>query len=144
MKDTNNLLDYNQWVADYDETPDGFYHGAGLNVYCSNKISTIGESSFKFIKVSSSSAWAEVRKTSNDTQFTGTADIYNPNADGFIMMVITYTDNTQSTSRTNVSISNSLQKDISCSIDATSGKTVSNVALRFVLDGGYADNLRLN
>ena len=79
MKDNNNLLDYNQWCADYDKNENIFYHGAGMKVQCSNEISSIGENSFKIIKIGTTQLWAEVRKTSNNTQFTGVIDVYNPN-----------------------------------------------------------------
>lgn len=144
MKDNNNLLDYNQWSADYDKNENIFYHGAGMKVQCSNEISSIGENSFKIIKIGTTQVWAEVRKTSNNTQFTGVIDVYNPNNTGAFIMVLTYTDNTQSSTNIYIPPSDVLQKDISCNIDAINGKTVSYVSLRVSLDNGYIDNLRLN
>ena len=144
VKDNNNLLDYNQWCADYDKNENIFYHGAGMKVQCSNEISSIGENSFKTIQIGTTQLWAEVRKTSNNTQFTGVIDVYNPNNTGNFIMVLTYTDNTQSSTNIYIPPSDVLQKDISCNIDAINGKTVSYVSLRVSLDKGYIDNLRLN
>ena len=142
MKDTNNLLDHNQWVADYDETPNGFICGNGMKVYVTNEYSSIGESSFKIVKTGTTYFWAEVRQTSNKTSFTGNIDIYNPYEYGALFLVITYSDNTQSSTRVNVSPSDNLQY-ISASINADTGKTVSTIALRVSFNNAYVDNLRL-
>jgi len=142
VKDNNNLLDHNQWVADYDETPNGFICGRGMKVYYNNNYSSIGESSFKIVKTGTTQLWAEVRQNSTATSFIGTIDVYNPFENGSLMLVITYSDNSQSSTSVGIAVSGDLQT-VSASINAVSDKTVSEIALRVVLNNAYVDNLRL-
>ncbi|WP_296862184.1 hypothetical protein [uncultured Methanobrevibacter sp.] len=142
MKDTNNILDHNQWSADYDETPNAFICGSGMKVYVTNEYSSIGESSFKIVKTGTTQVWVEVRQTSNKTSFTGTIDVYNPYENGALILVISYSDNSQSSTNVGIPFNDDLQT-ISASINAVSGKTVSTVALRVSLNNAYVDNLRL-
>ena len=142
MKDTTNLLDHNQWVADYDETPNVFICGSGMKVYVTNNYSSIGESSFKIVKTGTTQVWAEVRQNSTATSFIGTIDVYNPFENGALILVITYSDNSQSSTSVGIASSDDLQT-VSASINAVSGKTVSKIALRVSLNNAYVDNLRL-
>ena len=142
MKDNNNLLNYNQWVSDYDGTANGFVCGGGMKVYPNNKYSYIGESSFKLVKTGQSQVWAEVRKNSNATRFTGNINVYNPYENGALILVITYSDNTQSSTVIYIPPNEDFQ-NISCSITADAGKTVSMIALRVSLNNGYIDNMSI-
>ena len=142
MKDTTNLLDHNQWVADYDETPNGFICGSGMKVYATNNYSSIGESSFKLVQTGTTQVWAEVRQNSTADSFTGTIDVYTPFENGSLMLVITYSDNSQSSTNVVIFSSDDLQT-VSASINAVSGKTVSKISLRISLNNAYVDNLRL-
>ncbi len=146
MKDTNNLLTYNQWSAgDYEQSTNGLINASGYQVQLSNQWSHIGENSFKITRIGDSGTWAECDTDTNKKELTASCSILAGNGCG-LRVILYYTDDTTIFESVTIPASNNIQTP-SVNIVADSTKTVSKVALRinnissnsFV----YVDNIKI-
>lgn len=61
MKDTGNLLTYNQWTCgEYENSPEIFTLAQQVNKTCTNKYSDIGEQSIKITKLAVSGSYSRI------------------------------------------------------------------------------------
>lgn len=144
MKDTSNLLDYNNWSGtDYSENTSGIYVAGNANILSSNEYSNIGETSLKII-ADNVSNWPCVDLfiiTNPGKSVVGTFHIYNPNCDVFADLRVAQT------TITNISIPrSSFPKEVSLNGDVSSG--TGNISIRLyprnINAPIYVDNISLS
>lgn len=144
MKDTNNLLSYNQWsCGEYENILTGVNNGAGQNTVISNTWSSIGENSFKISRIGESSSWSECRVNTNKNEITASCDILALSY-CTLSVVVDYSDNSQNHNSVSIHSSNSVQ-NVSVHFENNTNKTVVKASLRIsnVTSLVYVDNLKL-
>jgi len=146
VKDTNNLLTFNQWSSgEYNNTLNDFYIGSGVTTYLSNKNSIIGENCLQINSIGNSYLRLDcILSNPTNTTFKGTANILTSGTTS-LLIVFTYLDNTQDIRGASVPVNNTFNKII-VNTYPTKQETLKSVSLRILSSENnivFVDNFTL-